>query len=283
MRDFSNKVVVITGAGSGIGRALAVNLAEKGARLALSDVNEVGVVDTAKLCHARGAEAKHYRLDVADREAVFEHAAQVRSDFGAINVVVNNAGVAVMSGVLEMSWEDYDWITGINLNGVVNGTKAFLPHLIESGDGHVVNVSSVFGFVGVPTQSAYNLTKFGVRGFTEALRQEMLIGKHPVAVSCVHPGGIKTNIAASARSVAGDDSAKRGELFHRIARTTPEGAAKTIVRGMQRRSPRILIGLDAWGLDFFPRLFGARYQDLVAFFAGPVFAFMEKRGVRAKL
>jgi NAD(P)-dependent dehydrogenase (short-subunit alcohol dehydrogenase family) len=264
MKNFSGKVAVITGAGSGIGRALALDLAERGARLALSDVDEVAVADTAARCEKAGAEARTYQLDVADRAAVTAHAEAVAGEFGQVNLVVNNAGVAVMATVEDMSYEDMDWIVGINFWGVVHGTKAFLPHLIASGDGHLVNISSVFGFVGIPTQSAYNATKFAVRGFTEALREEMLIEKRPVGVSCVHPGGIRTNIARDARAGADSTSTQRAGDFAKIARTTPEQAARTILRGVERGSPRILIGPDAYVFDAVPRLLGARYQRLIA-------------------
>jgi len=264
MKNFTDRVAVITGAGSGIGRALALELAGRGARLALSDIDEVAVADTAAHCEKAGAQAKGYRLDVADRAAVTAHADAVAAEFGQVNLVVNNAGVAVMATVEEMSYADLDWIVGINFWGVVHGTKAFLPHLIASGDGHLVNVSSVFGFVGVPTQSAYNATKFAVRGFTEALRQEMLIEKRRVGVSCVHPGGIRTNIARDARAPEDSTAQQRAVDFARIARTSPEDAAKTIVRGVERNKPRILIGPDAYVFDAVPRLLGARYQRLTA-------------------
>ena len=264
MKDFTGKVAVITGAGSGIGRALALELATRGARLALSDVDDVAVADTAASCEKLGAQAKGYRLDVADRAAVTAHAEEVVGEYGRVNLVVNNAGVALMCTVEQMSYHDLDWIVGINFWGVVHGTKAFLPHLIASGDGHLVNISSVFGFVGVPTQSAYNATKFAVRGFTEALRQEMLIDKRPVGVSCVHPGGIHTNIARDARAPGGDPSEQRARDFARIARTTPEDAAKTILRGVQRGSARILIGPDAYVFAAMPRILGAGYQRLTS-------------------
>ncbi|HTF49927.1 MAG TPA: SDR family NAD(P)-dependent oxidoreductase [Pseudonocardia sp.] len=264
MKNFTDRVAVITGAGSGIGRALALELAGRGARLALSDIDEVAVADTAAHCEKAGAQAKGYRLDVADRAAVTAHADAVAAEFGQVNLVVNNAGVAVMATVEDMSYADMDWIVGINFWGVVHGTKAFLPHLIASGDGHLVNVSSVFGFVGVPTQSAYNATKFAVRGFTEALRQEMLIEKRRVGVSCVHPGGIRTNIARDARAPEDSTSQQRAVDFAKIARTSPEDAAKTIVRGVERNKPRILIGPDAYVFDAVPRLLGARYQRLTA-------------------
>lgn len=263
MKQFADKVVVVTGAGSGIGRALSLEFARRGARVVLSDVNAANAEETAKLA---GDNARAYTLDVADRAAVLAHADEVAEEFGRVNVVVNNAGVALGATVEEMTFEDYDWLMGVNLGGVVNGTKAFLPHLIASGDGHVVNISSVFGFVGVPTQSAYNAAKFAVRGFTEALREEMLIARYPVAVSCVHPGGIKTNIVRNSRSGA-DDQEKAAEGFERIARTTPEKAAQTILRGIERKSARILIGPDAYVIDAIPRVLGSAYQRPLAILA----------------
>jgi NADP-dependent 3-hydroxy acid dehydrogenase YdfG len=257
MKGFRGKVCVVTGAGSGIGRALALELGRRGARLAISDVNVEAAADTARLC---GAES--YRLDVSDRAAVFAHADEVRERFGSVNLVVNNAGVAMHQDVLETSIEDYEWITGINFWGVVYGTKAFLPHLIASGDGHVVNISSLFGLIAVPGESGYNATKFAVRGFTEALRQEMLAAGHPVAVSCVHPGGIKTSIARSAR-VPGGDSTEVATSFDKIARLSPEQAAQIILRGVKRRRPRILVGGDARAVDLLQRVLGSGYQQLV--------------------
>ncbi|SFP28614.1 NADP-dependent 3-hydroxy acid dehydrogenase YdfG [Amycolatopsis arida] len=264
MRDFGGKVAVITGAGSGIGRALALELAGRGARLALSDVHEERVADTAAHCEKAGADVRSYPLDVADRAAVLAHADEVARDFGRVNLVVNNAGVALTATVEEMTWEQLDWLLGINLGGVLHGTKAFLPHLIASGEGHLVNLSSVFGFIGVPTQSAYNAAKFAVRGFTEALRQEMLSERRPVGVSCVHPGGIRTNIARDARGLEGADAERAARLFDRIARTSPEVAARTIVRGVERNRARILIGPDAYVIDALPRVLGAGYQRLIA-------------------
>jgi NAD(P)-dependent dehydrogenase (short-subunit alcohol dehydrogenase family) len=265
--DYPGKTAVITGAGSGIGRALALDLAARGAVLAISDVNLVTVAETAALCEKAGARVSHYELDVANRQAVLDHADAVTAEFGKVNLVINNAGVGLMANVEDMSWKDFDWLMGINFWGVVHGTKAFLPQLIASGDGHLVNISSVFGFVGVPSQSAYNAAKFGVRGFTEALRQEMLIARHPVGVSCVHPGGIRTNIARDARTsepVTAAERAKQAADFARAARTTPEAAARTILRGVDRGKPRILIGPDAYVFDAVPRLLGARYQRLSA-------------------
>ncbi|MDV6012906.1 SDR family NAD(P)-dependent oxidoreductase [Haloechinothrix sp. LS1_15] len=263
MKEFSTKVAVVTGAGSGIGRALAVRLATQGARLALSDVNAVAVASTAALCEKEGATVRHDVLDVADRAAMNAYAGEVAAEFGTVNLVVNNAGVALTANVAEMSWDDLDWIVGINFWGVVHGTKAFLPHLIASGDGHLVNVSSVFGLIAVPSQSAYNATKFAVRGFTEALRQEMRLDKHPVGVSCVHPGGIKTNIARNARAADGLDTDELSALFDRIARTSPEGAADRILRGVRRNQAKILVGPDAYVIDVMARVLGSAYQRLV--------------------
>ncbi|HKN52086.1 MAG TPA: SDR family oxidoreductase [Amycolatopsis sp.] len=263
MKRFEDKIAVITGAGSGIGRALALELAGRGARVAVSDVDGERAAETAELA---GARAKCYVLDVADRAAVLAHADDVVREFGAVNLVVNNAGVALGATVEEMSFEDYDWLMGVNLGGVVNGTKAFLPHLIASGDGHIVNISSVFGFVGVPTQSAYNAAKFAVRGFTEALREEMLIAKHPVRVSCVHPGGIRTNIARDARGVT-QDREQVAAAFERVARTSPAKAAQTIVRGIEHGSARILVGPDAYVIDAIPRVLGSAYQRPLALLA----------------
>ncbi|WP_432857220.1 SDR family NAD(P)-dependent oxidoreductase [Amycolatopsis sp. CA-161197] len=264
MKEFTDKVAVITGAGSGIGRALALGLGLRGARLALSDVDTEGLEGTIEAAKAQGADVRGYSLDVSDRAAVLAHADEVASAFGRVNVVVNNAGVALGATVEDMTFEDYDWLMGINLGGVVNGTKAFLPHLIGSGDGHLVNISSVFGFVGVPTQSAYNAAKFAVRGFTEALREEMLAARHPVAVSCVHPGGIKTNIARHARGGSDGDQEAAAAGFEKIALTTPKKAAETIIRGVERRSARILIGPDAYVIDAIPRVLGSAYQRPLA-------------------
>ncbi|MGH3468266.1 MAG: SDR family NAD(P)-dependent oxidoreductase [Thermocrispum sp.] len=264
MKSFDCKVAVITGSGSGIGRALAVELAERRAVLALSDVDGAGLAETAALCEKAGARVSQTVLDVSDRAAMYRHADQVQAELGTANLVVNNAGVALTASVEEMTWEDFEWIVGVNFWGVMHGTKAFLPQLISSGEAHLVNLSSVFGFIGVPSQSAYNATKFAVRGFTEALRQEMRIAGHPVGVSCVHPGGIKTNIARNSRAADGHDKASLTKEFDRITVTSPEAAARRIMRGVRRNQARILIGPDAYGIDLLPRALGSGYQLLVS-------------------
>ena len=185
--------------------------------------------------------------------------------FGRVNVVVNNAGVALTGDVAELSYEDMQWIVDINFWGVVHGTKEFLPHLIASGDGHVVNLSSLFGLISVPGQSLYNATKYAVRGFSEALREEMLVHGHPVGVTVVHPGGIKTAIARNSRAADGLDQPATAALFdQKLARMTPERAARIIVRAVLRGRARCLVGLDAHALHHFARLTGSRYQDVVA-------------------
>ncbi|MFJ9317928.1 SDR family NAD(P)-dependent oxidoreductase [Pimelobacter simplex] len=266
MKNLSNKVVVITGAGSGIGRALAVNLAGKGARLALSDVDDAGLNETAALAKDAGSPDVHTaHLDVADRAAFTAYAAEVAGHFGQVNVVVNNAGVALAGDVVDLDYDDMEWIVGINFWGVVHGTKEFLPHLIASGDGHVVNLSSLFGLLAMPGQSAYNATKFAVRGFTEALREEMLIAGHKVGVTSVHPGGIKTAIARNARVSDKEDKAATAKLFdEKLAKMTPERAAEIIVKGILKNQARVLVGLDAHALHQFQKFTGSRYEDVVA-------------------
>ncbi len=265
MKDLNNKVAVVTGAGSGIGRSLAKSLAARGCRLALSDVNETGLAETVS--ELGGADVKTYKLDVSDRDAIYAHAEQVAKDFGQVNLVINNAGVALSASVSEMSDDDFKWVMDIDFWGVAHGTRAFLPHLIASGDGHVVNISSVFGLISVPKQSAYNAAKFAVRGFTEALRQEMKLENQPVAVSCVHPGGIRTNIANAARMGKSENADAQRKGFDKLARTTPDKAAEIIIKGILRDESRILVGPDAWGIDAINRLLGSAYQPLVERFS----------------
>ncbi|HEY7173751.1 MAG TPA: SDR family oxidoreductase [Micromonosporaceae bacterium] len=263
--SFAGKVVVITGAGSGIGRALAANLAAKGAKLALSDIDLDGLAGTVETCVALGAQVKSDRLNVAEREAVLLYADEVKAHFGKVNQIYNNAGIAHHGDVEKTAFKDIDRVMDVDFFGVVNGTKAFLPYLIESGDGHVVNISSLFGLIAIPGQSAYNAAKFAVRGFTEALRQEMLINKHPVKVTCVHPGGIKTAVARNATVNEGDDQQSFAEFFDRkLAIHSPEYAAETIVNGVAKGHGRVLIGYEAKALDLLVRATGSWYQRLVA-------------------
>jgi len=266
MKTLNGKVVVITGAGSGIGRALALDIAGRGARLALSDWDTDGLGETAALVKRQtGAEPRTDRLDVRDRVAMQAYATSVPEEFGVVNVVINNAGIALHGDFEDVTYEQFERIIDVDLWGVVHGTKEFLPYLIASGDGHVVNISSLFGLMGVPGQTAYNAAKFAVRGFSEALRQEMLVNGHPVGVTCVHPGGIKTAIARNAEAAGNADQATFAEFFDKhLARTTAEKAASDIVKGILRKRARVVIGLDAKALDLLVRVTGPRYQRGVA-------------------
>ena len=265
MKSFQGKVAVVTGAASGIGRALSLQLAQEGARLALSDVDTEGLAQTATLARARGAQVHEQRLDVADREAVVAYAETVAEHYGAVHLLVNNAGIALTGDVQDMTFKDVDRIIDVDFWGVVHGTMAFLPHLLASGEGTLVNISSLFGLIGMPGQSAYNAAKFAVRGFTESLRQEMLISGQPVTVTCVHPGGIKTNIVRNSTAVGGHDAAALSALFDaKLARTTPERAAEVILAGARKGKARVLIGADAKALDVLQRVTGSGYQRLVA-------------------
>ena len=240
MQGFAGKVAVVTGAGSGIGQALAVELARSGAKLAISDVDVEGLAGTEERLKAIGAPVKTDRLDVTEREAVLAYADAVNDHFGTVNQIYNNAGIAFNGDVEVTQFKDIERVMDVDFWGVVNGTKAFLPHLIASGDGHVVNVSSVFGLFSVPGQAAYNAAKFAVRGFTEALRQEMIVAKHPVKVTTVHPGGIKTNIVAQHdrgrgfrhRGVGTDVRQKAGQ------HVAAEGGTDHPRRSAQEQGPR---------------------------------------------
>jgi NAD(P)-dependent dehydrogenase (short-subunit alcohol dehydrogenase family) len=265
MQHFEGRVAAITGAASGIGRALAVELAGRGAHVALADVDDDGLLDTVARCEGHGVKVTAQHVDVADRTAVFDWADRVVADHGRANLIVNNAGVALSATVASMSDDDLRWLMGINFWGVVHGTQAFLPHLEAAGEGHVVNVSSVFGLVSIPTQSAYNASKFAVRGFTDALRIELDIQRSPVSATTVHPGGIRTNIARNARvdasgTLGRPDTAADRERFDRVARTTPEAAARRILDGVTRNRRRVLIGGDAVAFDLLSRLPAAATQ-----------------------
>jgi NAD(P)-dependent dehydrogenase (short-subunit alcohol dehydrogenase family) len=268
MKNFSGRVAAITGAGSGIGRALAMDLARRGAHLALADIDEVGLAETVTLCEGSGVKVTSQRLDVADRAAVYAWADTVVAEHGKVELVINNAGVALGATIESMSYEDFEWLMNINFWGVVYGTKAFLPHLKAAGEGHIVNLSSVFGLISIPSQSAYNSAKFAVRGFTDALRMEFEIDGGNVSCTTVHPGGIKTNIARNARmdesvaAMAGDAEKARRD-FDRIAITSPAKAARQILAAVENDRRRALIGPDAKVFDLVSRLPASLYQRVL--------------------
>ncbi|HEX3286437.1 MAG TPA: SDR family NAD(P)-dependent oxidoreductase [Mycobacterium sp.] len=265
MKGFDGKVAVVTGAGSGIGRALAIELGRSGAKLAISDVDTEGLAGTEERLRAIGAPVKADRLDVTEREAFQVYADVVKDHFGTVNQVYNNAGIAYTGSIEISQFKDLERVMDVDYWGVVNGTKVFLPHLIASGEGHVINVSSVFGLLAISGQAPYNAAKFAVRGFTEALRQEMLIAGHPVKVTCVHPGGIKTAIARNAVAAEGLDKNEFAKFFdNRLASTAPQKAARVTLDGVRRNKPRVLIGTDAKALDLLTRVTGSGYQRLVA-------------------
>lgn len=270
MKHFDGRVAAITGAASGIGRALAEELARRGAHLAVSDVDDAGLAETVALCEGTGVKITSRHLDVADRGAVHTWADEVVAEHGKVNLVVNNAGVALGATVEGMSYEDLEWLMSINFWGVVHGTKAFLPHLKAAGEGHVVNLSSVFGLMSIPAQSAYNAAKFGVRGFTDALRMELDIDRCGVSATTVHPGGIKTNIARNARMDAsalelGASAESAADEFDKIAKTSPEKAARQILATVEKNRRRALIGPDAKAIDFASRLPAGLYQRVLVF------------------
>jgi NAD(P)-dependent dehydrogenase (short-subunit alcohol dehydrogenase family) len=258
-----DKVAVVTGAGSGIGRALAQRLAKAGCRLALADINEAGLKETAASLPGKPL---LQTLDVSDRWAVHGFAERVVAELGGAHIVVNNAGVDVSQTIADMDYADFEWLMNINFWGVVHGTKAFLPTMLAQNDGVIVNISSVLGLVALPTQSAYCAAKFAVRGFTECLQQE-LVGTGVQAIR-VHPGGVKTNIVRSARIHVAPDSGTDREVFEKnfdkLAMTTPERAAATIVRGIERGSSRVLVGPDAQVIEFLQRLMPLGYAKLLA-------------------
>jgi NADP-dependent 3-hydroxy acid dehydrogenase YdfG len=262
MSYFAGKRAVITGAGSGIGRALALNLNSAGCELWLSDINQSGLDETISAMTQSEVPAHTAILNVADKTAVHAYAQDIADLQGHVDVVINNAGVALGSSIADTEYEDFEWLMGINFWGVVYGTKAFLPLLSNSAAGHLINISSVLGIVAIPGHSAYNAAKFAVRGFTETLRQETA-GSN-IHVCCVHPGGIKTNIARNSRGgeliISADERARE---FDKFARTTAESAAVQILRAAEKRKKRLLIGADAHFISIISRLFPVNYTRML--------------------
>lgn len=270
MRIFTNRVAAITGAGSGMGRALAVELASQGCHVAISDVSEAALADTlAQLADAQVRVSSHV-VDVADREAMFAFAAAVEAQHGQVHMIFNNAGVSVTDSVERMRLQDFEWLMNINFWGVVYGTQAFLPLLKRADAGHIINTASIFGVVAMPSQSAYNASKFAVRGFTESLRQELADTR--IGVTCVQPGGVKTNIVKTSRYYPLDNEAptqdEAAASFEAVAALTPPEAARIILKGVQRNRCRVLVGKDAWLMATLQRLMPERYPAAIAWIAG---------------
>jgi short-subunit dehydrogenase len=270
MKSFNNKVAAITGAASGMGRTLALELARRGCNLALSDVNEAELVKTAEMAGKHKVRVTITKLDVANRDAVYAWADQVVRDHGKVNLIFNNAGVALTTTLEHVKITDFEWIMGINFWGVVYGTQAFLPHLKASGDGHVINTSSLFGLMAVPTQGTYNASKFAVRGYTEALRMELEMEGACVSATCVHPGGIATNIAMAGKvdpimeKLTGTTEEQQKRRANKLINvTTAESAALQILSAVEKNERRVLVGNDAKFLDKLIRLLGSSYQVVV--------------------
>jgi NAD(P)-dependent dehydrogenase (short-subunit alcohol dehydrogenase family) len=270
--SLAGKVAVVTGAGSGIGRALALGLAGRGARVAISDVNAGGLAETAAAISRSGAEAPHEQtLDVSDRPAFEAYAASVAEHFGVVHQIYNNAGIAFSRSVLETEYADYERVFGVNLWGVIHGTKAFLPHLIASGDGHVVNVSSLNGYMAQAGMTHYCTSKFAVRGFTESVRMEMLSEGLPVHVTSVHPGGVKTDIADAAMRTARQmglpvtevEERRQRHYNEKLLKMDPAAAARTVLDGVEARRSRVLVGNDAKLVDGLVRVLPSHYPRLV--------------------
>jgi len=279
MKNLRGAVAVITGAGSGIGRATALRLAAHGAHLALADLNQAGLEETRTLVNGAHAQTtvRTCVLDVGDAAAVENFAAQVQKDFGKASLLMNNAGVALHGTFAEVSLADMEWLMRINYWGVIYGCKFFLPMLEREPEAHIVNISSVFGLIAPPGQTAYGSSKFAVRGFSQALRLELKAAGSNVRVTCVHPGGIRTNVANAARAGAGTDPAANATakaLFDKIVETTPEQAAEVIVNGVLANKGRVLIGSDAYRIDMTQRLFPFRSGDMLA-------SSFEKRAAKA--
>ena len=264
MKKLTDRTAVVTGAGSGIGRATSVLLAQKGCRLAIADINADGLAETARLIREQGRPVTTHVVDVSSKQRMQEFATEVVDAHGAVHVLINNAGVAVVANFKDHSLEDFEWLMGINFWGVVYGCKFFLPHLSAAEEGHIVNISSMFGLLGIPQQTSYCASKFAVRGFSEALRIELSNGS--VGVTSVHPGGIATNIVADAR-VSSD--AQSPQQHARMVKTfkkmmPPAQAAALIVQGIERNKPRVLITRESHLADIAKRLAPALSTDLLA-------------------
>lgn len=264
MTILKDKLFFITGAGDGIGKQTALLAARKGAKLIVTDIDAASAEQTAQQIQAAGGTATAYGLDVTDREAFYALADEIKTNHGPVDMVMNNAGVALFATAEKMTQEELDWVMDINFFGTVNGCKAFLPHMLETGQGHIINLSSIFGLISVPNQSGYNASKFAVLGYSDALRQEM--ETQNINVTTVHPGGIKTRIAARARFMQMEGMEERRqqliEDFDKITMTSPEKAAEIILRAVEKNKVRIRVGKDAVLVDWIKRLMPVKFSKL---------------------
>jgi len=297
MKTFKDKVAVITGAGSGMGRYLAILLAKDGADVCICDVNEKTLSETLAMLRKFNVSVSSHILDVSDKKAIEALPQKVIDQHGKVDLVFNNAGVTAGSHFQDMKEENWDWVIGINFNGVINSTRAFIPHLVNNAEAAIVNTSSIFGIVAVPGQTAYHATKFAVRGFTESLALEMKQTNPNLQIHCVHPGHIGTNIAATARMSDEDfkDNETRSSIFSRNAPKTqqemgelfkeggmhPSKAAKIILNGVKKNKAKIFIGLDAKLLDLSQRLFPNHYHKTWIFFMPLLTLFRNKKPLKS--
>lgn len=267
MHDLKHKTAAITGAASGIGRETALLLADEGCRLALSDVDEAGLKEIAEILAHKGPGVSTHIVDVADRASMKRFAEEAENHHGGVDIVINNAGVTVFDTIKDGKVEDFEWLMGINLWGVYYGCKYFLPYLSKAKEAAIVNISSIFGFAGIPSQTYYCTSKFAVRGMTEALRLELAVSDPHIHVCCVHPGTIDTNIVHNGRflgkTMLGETKKELADNFHNLAMTKPSRAARAIVRGIKKKSKRVRIGIDSKLIDFLARMLPVRYPALV--------------------
>jgi short-subunit dehydrogenase len=269
MTAIRGAAAAVTGAASGIGRALALELAARGCDLALADRDEAGLQTVAaEIAKAGQRKVTVHRVDVGEPEQIAGFAQAATAAHPGLNIVVNNAGVALLGQFTEIDQAQFDWLMNINFWGVVHSTRAFLPHLSRQSAAHIVNLSSIFGIIAPPGQTAYAAAKFAVRGFSESLRHELQMANSPVRLSVVHPGGVATNIARNSRTGTGvTDNAQRVEAierFDKVAKTTPQAAALRIIEGIEKNKPRILIGTDARMIDILQRLRPGTYWKVLA-------------------
>jgi len=299
MKSFKDKVAVITGAGSGMGRYLAVLLAKDGADVSVCDVNEETLNETVEMLRKYNVSVSSHLLDVSDKDAIEALPGKVIEQHGKVDMVFNNAGVTTGTHFKDMDENNWDWVMGINFDGVINSTRAFIPHMVDSPEAAIVNTSSIFGMVAVPGQTVYHATKFAVRGFTESLAMEMKETNPNLQIHCVHPGHIGTNIAADARfdeeNFNQDETQASNSIFTRNAPKSqkemgdmfreggmhPSKAAEIILNGVKKNKTRIFIGLDAKLLDLSQRIFPKHYHKTWAFFMPLLMIFRDKKPLKS--